>query len=335
MDRVFNSVWALRIVALVLSLALFLYVKSELETAGREAAPSDEVDVLYNVPLEVYYDDEDLIVTGVPETVNVTISGNSKLIRQAKITQDYVVFVDLNSLMIGEHHVTIQNEGFSEKLKVSIDPGALNISIEERVTREFRVEPEMNKRLIAEDYDLKGMTVDPTTVVVTGAKSAIENISYVKATVTGEQGIKNSFQQEANVKVLNAELNRLDVAVQPEKVKVKVEIEEYSRDVPIKIKQIGQLKEGISIEKLSVEPVKLKVYGKKAVIDELKELVVEFDVSDLEESGSYEGKIKVPEKVTAEENSVIIHADVKKELVETADESTEVGTGQQAEDSTE
>ncbi|MFF5997103.1 CdaR family protein [Lysinibacillus sp. KU-BSD001] len=335
MDRVFNSVWALRIVALVLSLALFLYVKSELETSGREAVPSDEMDVLYNVPLEVYYDDEDLIVTGVPETVNVTISGNSKLILQTKITQDYVVFVDLNSLTIGEHHVTIQNEGFSEKLNVSIDPVALNISIEERVTREFRVEPEMNKRLIAEDYDLKGMTVDPTTVVVTGAKSAIENISYVKATVTGEQGIKNSFQQEANVKVLNAELNRLDVAVQPEKVKVKVEIEEYSRDVPIKIKQIGQLKDGISIEKLWIEPVKLKVYGKKAVIDELKELVVEFDVSDLEESGSYEGKIKVPEKVTAEESSVTIHADIQKELVETADESTEGGTGQQAEDSTE
>ena len=34
------------------------------------------------------------------------------------------------------------------------------------------------------------MTAEPATVMVTGAKSVIENISYVKATVTGEPGLK-------------------------------------------------------------------------------------------------------------------------------------------------
>ena len=74
------------------------------------------------------------------------------------------------------------------------------MNIEEKVTQEFRVDPEMNNRLIDEGYILKGMTSNPTTVFVTGAKSAIESISYVKATVTGEQGLNQPFSQEAAVK---------------------------------------------------------------------------------------------------------------------------------------
>ena len=321
MDKLFDSNWALRIIAIVLALALFFYVKSETDT-DRTANTSPDVAVLYKVPLEVYYDDETLLVTGLPETVDVTISGSSPVIAQTKNTQDYKVFVDLNSLMIGEHHVPIQAEGFSEKLDVSIEPRSVSIVIEERVTKEFKVEPEMSKRLLAEGYVLTDMTASPSTVKVTGAKSVMESISYVKATVTGEQGLKASFEQEANVKVLNAELSRLDVAVEPEKVNVEVEIEEYSRELPITIKQTGQLKEGISIERIFAEPEKVKIYGKKGLIDELEELVVEFDVSDLEESGSHEVTVKLPEGVTLQQGTITVHAEVTGEPVASAEEAT-------------
>lgn len=323
MDKIFESYWALRITALILAFALFLYAKAEMDT-NRDTTVSTQTDILYNVPLDVYYDDTNLIVTGLPETVNVMISGPQKIVFQTKRLQDFKVFVDLNSLMIGQHHVTIQNEGFSDKLEVSIEPKSVNIVIEERVTKEFRVDPEMNNRLISEEYVLDKMTADPTTVIVTGAKSVIENISYVKATVTGEAGIKSSFEQEANVKVLNADLNRLDVVIQPEKVNVKVEIKEYSRELPIKIKQTGEFKEGISLlEEISAEPSRLTVYGKKVIIDELPELVVEFDVSDLEESGEYEAKVIVPDGVTVKENTITIHANVKKNSIEADSEPAE------------
>ena len=325
MDKLFDSPWALRIIAIVLALALFFYVNLETDT-DRAANDSSDVDVLYNVPLEVYYDDETLLVTGLPETVDVTISGSSQLITQTKITQDYKVFVDLNSLLIGEHHVPIQAEGFSDKLDVSIEPRSVSIVIEERVAKEFKVEPEMSKRLLAEDYVLKDMTASPSTVTVTGAKSVIESISFVKATVVGEQGLKAPFEQEANVKVLNAELSRLDVAVEPEKVNVKVDIEEYSRDIPITLKQTGQLKEGISLIRLSAEPEKVKIYGKKGLIDELGELVVEFDVSDLEKSGSHEVAVKLPEGATLQQKAITVHVEVAGEPVAPAEETADTET---------
>ena len=150
---------------------------------------------LTNVPLEVYYDDSNLFVTGLPETVDVKISGPMQIVLRTKLLEDYKVFVDLNSLLIGEHRVTIQHENFSGKLDVSIDPVSINVVIEEKVTEEFRVDPEMNNRLVGEDYNVRGMVAEPSRVTITGAKSVIESISYVKATITGDKGINESFEQ--------------------------------------------------------------------------------------------------------------------------------------------
>ena len=66
---------------------------------------TNEVDIITQVPLEVYYDTENLIVTGLPKTVDVTIEGPRQIVLKAKLTKDFKVFVDLNALLIGEHRV--------------------------------------------------------------------------------------------------------------------------------------------------------------------------------------------------------------------------------------
>ncbi|MEK4701603.1 CdaR family protein [Solibacillus sp. FSL R7-0668] len=319
MDKLFDSPWMLRLTALFLALALFLYVQTE-EKRKAESDLSKETDVITNVPLEVYYDHDNLFVTGLPETVDVKISGPSAIIMTTKIEKDFKVFVDLNSLLIGEHSVTIQQENFSEKLNVSIEPKTVNVKIEEKITEEFRVEPEMNSRLVKEDFIVKSKIAEPTRVSITGAKSVIDSISYVKATVTGDKGIDKSFEQEATVKVLDRDLNKLDVRVNPEKVNVKVEINEYSRELPITLKEKGELPEGVTIEKLSLDPSKITVYGTKIAIDELKEVVVEVDRAQLKESGSYDFKITLPAGATKlSQDQLTIHADV---INEQANEDT-------------
>lgn len=312
MDKLFDSTWALRITALIIALALFFYVKSELDSTRVNSA-SDEVAVLTNIPLEVYYDDENLIVTGLPETVNITISGPDKIVLKTELAMDFSVFVELNDLLIGEHRVEVQHENISEKLEVKLDPQWVNITIEERVTQEFRVDPEMNSRLLADGYEVVSKIANPTTVKITGAESVLKSISYVKATVTGESGIKTSFEQEANVKVLNADLNRLDVLVEPAVVKVNVEVREYSKELPIRFVQKGIAVEGIEIIDLRPLDATVKVFGKKSVVDELSEIVLEFDVAQVNDSGEFEGQLILPDGLRAEPKTVKIQADVQKE----------------------
>lgn len=331
MDKLFDSPWTLRLAALVLSGLLFFYVQYS-ESNTRETSTSMETDLISNVPLDVYYDDDNLHVTGVPETVDVKISGPMQIVMKTKLSDDFKVFVDLNSLLIGEHRVTIQHENFSDKLDVTINPATINVTIEEKIAEEFRVEPEMNSRLIAEDYIVKGMTAEPSRVSISGAKSVIENISYVKATVTGEKGISETFDHEATVKVLDRDLNKLDVTINPEKVNVHVEVNEYSRELPITIQQKGAPKAGVTIENLSADPHTAYVYGPRTVIDALTEVVAEFDVSAVTGAGSYGAKLALPTGATKlSRDTIIIHADVSVTEQSAVEAEAEAGAAQNTE----
>lgn len=318
MDKIFDNIWVLRVTALILAILLFFYVKASFTEEKRESSPNNQVDILTDVPLEVYYDSENLIVSGLPETVDVTIEGPVAIVVQTKLKKDFKVFVDLNSLLIGEHRVTIQTEKFSDKLDVTVEPETVDVVIEEKVTKEFKVEPEMNNRMLAAGYILNSMTVEPNTVTVTGAKSVVENISYVKATVSTPKEVNDSFTRVANVKVLDSNLNKLNVMVEPQTVKVSVDVVEYSKDVPVKLKRIGRPQNGISINQLDVNLNTVKVFGPKSLIDSIEELVVEFDVSKIETSGEYEVKLNLPKGATKlGTDKAIIKADVTKVLRET------------------
>lgn len=310
MDKMMNNPWFLRITALILAIALFISVKSEMESANTNAS-SNNVDVIRDIPLEVYYDDDNLVVSGPPKTVNVNVEGPSQLVASAKLMKDFKVFVDLRELTIGTHRVPISTENFMEKLNVRTDPQFVDVVIEERISREFNVETDMNESLLAENYVVKSYEVKPQKVTVTGAKSVINSIGYVKATISGDQGINKSFEQETTVKVLDLDLNKLDVVVEPSSVQVSVKIEEYSKVVPIAIVKQGNSKEGITVNGLTTKTETIRLYGPKPVLDKIDQLNVDVDVSKIEKSGSFKLKLAVPEGVTKlSKEEIEITADV-------------------------
>ena len=326
MDRLFDSPWMLRITSLLLAILFYFFVVAEQQSAS-DSDNAMQTDIIMNVPLEVYYDSDNLFVTGVPSTVDVKISGPMAIVQQTKLVEDYKVFVDLNSLLIGEHSIPIQTENFSSKLEVEVEPRSIQVVIEEKVTQEYRVDPEINNSLVAEDYVLKDMTADPQRVFITGAKSIINSISYVKATVKADQGLSESFTQEASVIVLNRDLNKLDVSIEPAKVNVNVDIEQYSREVPVKLKQIGETAENIIVNSLTTDTTKVMLYGSKVILDSLGELVVEYDVADLKDSGEEKVKLVLPEGVSkASVEEITVNADVTVQQSDAEEVSVDVDT---------
>lgn len=321
MDKLFDSVWVLRITGLVLAVLLFFYVNSNSDE-NESTSSNTQVATIKDVPLEAYYDEDNFIVSGLPKTVDVTIEGPMAIVLETKITKDFKMFVDLDSLLIGEHRVLIRSEGLSDKLKVSIDPRIVNIKIEEKVTKEFTVEPEISKQLIAPDYVLQSIEAEPTTVKITGSKSVIDSISYIKANVTGRNDIKESFQQKTNVKVLDGNLNSLDVLVNPDNVNVKVNVVPYKKEVPIKLKRTGETKDGVTINNLTSRLQTVEVYGQKSLVDTITEIVVEFDVSKVDKSGEYEVNLKVPDgatKLSVETISVIADVTIEEDIEQSSE----------------
>lgn len=297
MDKLLDNPWFLRFSALFLAILLFFTVKTD-EVNMRKTAAGEDTEVIEDVPVEVFYDNENLIVSGVPETVNMTIEGPTNIVKSTKLRKDYSVIVDLTSLTIGEHQVQVRHENISDKLNVRIEPSTVTVKIEEKITERFKVQAELNERLLAEGYYVSSMDVEPTTIEVTGAKSVIESINFVKATISAEQGLNESFEQEAQVRVLDKDLNKLDLEIVPEKVLVKVNIEENSKEVPLILNEVGTPTDDIVIRSVKAETDKITISGSKRALNDIHRITVDFDVSKIKKSGTYEVKLEKPTELS-------------------------------------
>lgn len=313
MDKLLDSPWFLRFSALFLAILLFVTVADEKKQKGNTGG--DDLDVLRDVPVEVFYDNENLVVTGVPETVDITIEGPVNIVQSTALSKDFSLFVDLRSLPMGEHQVKIQHENISEKLQVRIDPATIDVVIEEKITKTFKVEPEFNRQLLAEDFYVVNMEVDPSTIEVTGAKSVVKSISFVKATVSSDSGVSKSFEQDARVRVLDRDLNKLDLSIEPENVNVKVDIQENSKEVPIVLNSKGTPPDGVTIKSLKATEEKIILSGPSRILNEIEAFHVDVDVSKTTKSGAVDIELKAPKdvsKISISQLKVNIDANVEK-----------------------
>ncbi|MGD6850350.1 YbbR-like domain-containing protein [Rossellomorea aquimaris] len=284
MDKFMESRWFMRIVGLMLAFILYLSVNFDdiQKTANNNNGNSQNaIETIQDVPLEVFYDRENLEVSGLPDTVNVTVEGSKAIVQQAKQVKDFRVYVDLNDIGIGEHQVDIMIDNISEKLEVKLDPNIVNISVQEKVTEEFTIEPQFNESILSNGYEAEGLAVDPKTVKVTGSKDEVERIAYVIATLDVDEEINENVTREARVQVLDREYNKLDVQIDPEVVDVTVSVVNKSKSVPVTIKQKGSLPEGTTLESISVEPKEATIFGRQDVLDTVEELLAEIDLSKI------------------------------------------------------
>ncbi|MGR6899520.1 CdaR family protein [Rummeliibacillus sp. BSL5] len=298
MDKLFESPWFLRIMALLLSLLIFFTVKSETSTDNYTTTTSDrQAEVIKDVPVEVLYDSENLIVSDVPKTVDVSIKGPLAVVLQTKAFKDYHVYLDLSKETIGEHKVKFKSKGFSDKLNVQIEPSTINVSIEEKVTKTFKIDPDFNESRLSPNYFIKTMTANPSEVTVTGAKSVIDNIAYIKAMLSSDGNINESFTKDAPVKVLDRDMNKLDVSVTPATVSVKVDIGEYSKEVPLSLNIKGSPK-GKKVKSIKAEETMITLFGSKNDLEKIQSLPVDVDVTKLKKSGDISVNLDKPNGVT-------------------------------------
>ncbi|MGE7768740.1 CdaR family protein [Peribacillus sp. NPDC096540] len=303
MDKYTNSAWFMRIVAFALAALLFISVNFEMESdkksLGLSTAPEISTETIENVPVEVYYDRENLVVSGVPETVDVTLKGAKSLLINAKNQRNFKVYVDLSDpeISMGNRTVTFKISDLNEKLVATIDPEYAEVNVQERVTKEFKVEAEYNNSLLEEGYTAGQPTVSPKTVKITGAKDVIEQISYVKANLEISKGLNETMNGKATVKALDRDLNKLDVTIEPASVAVSLEVSIPSKTVTIAPKQTGKVKDGIRIKSISVDPKEVILYGSEASLEQISEINLPVNISKIDGDAELELDLTKPESV--------------------------------------
>ena len=95
---------------------------------------------------------------------------------------------------------------------------------------------------MAEGFEAEKPEVNPKTVKITGAKDVMDKITYVKATIDANGLISDTIKQEARVTVLDRELNKLDVIVEPQIVTVRFQLKTQGKMFPLRLNKPEQPK---------------------------------------------------------------------------------------------
>lgn len=300
MDKFMDNPWFMKGVALVLSLLLFSSVSDGQGNEAKEknVPANQQEDTIENVPVNSYFDTENFVVSGVPESVDVTIEGPKSIVQTTVSLKNFEVFVDMTDAKIGTQTVKLEVKNISDKLDVTIKPATAKVTLQEKITKEFKVEAEFNQNLLDEGYTSQEPVVEPNTVEITGAKSDIEKISYVKATVDVDGPIEETITKNARVLAFDQQLNKLDVTIKPDIVKVTVPIKNTNKTVPINIVQKGTLPNGIAIDSIILDSKEVKISGNEEVVKETESARVEVDLSKITENTVISIPVIVPEGIT-------------------------------------
>ncbi len=310
------------IISLIISVAICYYIQgrsnSLLETNAK---------VLYDQPVVANYNEEEYVVEGIPETVDITMIGNKANIYLANQLPTQTVVVDLSDLGVGSYDVNLKYKQAITSVQYKLDPSTVRVTISPKKSRTMSVTEEvmnltdLDSELAVKSvqlYKLKTNEEEPGTkenaedritineVIVKGKEETINKVASVKALVdvnkltdpqVGENLLRGA--NEVPIVAFDSDGKRLDVELVPSTVRAVVNIESPSKEVPIVVvpKGIENIVFGKSIEKITQSSDTVTMYGKQEALDRINSIEVEIDVTNLNNNKKYTETLKKPKNI--------------------------------------
>ena len=283
-DKLTDSRWFMKLVALVLALLLFGSVYDGSTTNNVNVPGEEDTVTISDISVKSYYDTENLIVIGVPETVDVTLKGPTPNLQAAKTQKDFEVYADLSKAKVGKQRIKLQIKDLSDKLTATIDPEYVEVDIQEKVTKEYSVDVEFDVKMVDEGYIASTPMVEPNKVRISGGKDIMDQISYVRAIVEVDDFITETVEKPAFITVLDANLNKLNVTVEQESVRVTIPIKKANKTVPIEIVKKGTSPTDVTIDSITLDKNEATISGSEDNLNKTENVKVEVDISTIKES---------------------------------------------------
>ncbi|WP_436871227.1 CdaR family protein [Staphylococcus arlettae] len=294
-----ESKWGLRLIALALAVFFFLSANNVFGNMfNADKFSQKTTETLQDVPVEVKYNSNKLYASKVPETVDVEISGPQSQILKAENGQNIKVTLDLNSEKSGRHTTQFKVHGLNKDIDYDVKPKEATVNLEEKVTKNLKVEPDVSSNDVDADYKVSEQSVSPDTVKVTGGQDQIDKIAYLKATYKNNSKISKDTTDVAKITAFDRNLNKLDVSIQPEEVNLSVKVEPYSKKVKIKTKTTGSLANGKEIDDIELSDKEVEVFGNRKELEDVDEIKGEIDLDNISETTDKSVQLDVPDEVS-------------------------------------
>lgn len=308
-------------VSLVMAILIFVVIDQKIINFADTSA-----EVLKNQSVTVLYDEDNYVVEGVPESVDITLIGSKADLYIAKQSPVQEVTIDLWGLKPGTHRVAISYDQFSGSINYSVNPSIATVIIYEKVsdTKTLTIDL-LNQDSLDPRYIIDDVETSIDTVVIKGAQYKIDQVATVKALVDINSLPKIELDQRITIssilKAYDESGNVVDVEISPAKVDVSLTISSPSKEVPIQVIPRGSVVYNMGISSMTInnnQNTTVTIYGSEDVLAGINYIPVEIDVEGLTESSQFKVELVKPNGVKhMNVNSVTVDVELSNDISNT------------------
>ena len=294
LEKALSKKSSIIILSLVLAIIVFFIIDRENTTLLETNA-----EVLYDIPLSATYNDEEYVVEGLPDTVDITLIGTKANLYLAKQLPTQDVTVDLSDLKPGVHKVNLKYKQSITSVEYKLDPSVVTVVVSSKKSETRSIESDIvNLKKLDSKLAINSTKLDTDEVIIKGTEDSIAKVSTIKALVN----VSNMVDPKAGTNTLrdipliayDENGSKVDVEMVPSKVTATIQIESPSKSVPLEVEPVGNVIFGKAIKSMTTNVQKVTIYGSSKVLDNTNSIKVKVDVNNLKSNKDYTVTIKKP-----------------------------------------
>lgn len=235
-------------------------------------------------------------------TVSISVSGRVRDIVLAK-ADDFKLEADMGVyLKKGDNDIPVTVDSLPNGIKIEkSEIPKVRIKLDELTTKYVPVNI-IVKGKAKEGYEYINSTSEPSGVVVSGAKTYVDEVKKVTGLVNIEGFYKETIKTVALEPLDNNENVITNVSIEPKFADVVVNVQP-SKEVPIVVKTTGTLNENLILGDITSKIDSVKIIGKKEDIDKIKAIETEsIDLASIKSTVTKEVNLIIPEGISTQSN---------------------------------
>lgn len=304
LDKVlFNEKYS-KVVSLVLAVLLYAIVNyNALSTSFQSSLRYSKT--LSDVTVLAKYNSDTFEISGLPEKVDVILTGDAANVTSAANAENGTVICDLDGLTEGEHEIKLTTEGYGNNVNVVVNPTNVNVVMKKKTTRQFDISYDfINQDKMEQIYSAGTPEFEYTKINVRASKDTLDSIAFVKALID-VSGQSADFEQDAVLVAYDSSGKPVNADIVPNTVHVKVPVTSPNKSVNIQVQVSGEVPDGKAIDSITMDQQTVTIYGSETALANIDQVVVTLDAGTLTKDSTVLRPIVLPAGVTSATNTQV------------------------------
>lgn len=304
LDKVlFNGKYS-KVVSLVLAVLLYAIVNyNALSTSFQSSLRYSKT--LSDVTVLAKYNSDTFEISGLPEKVDVILTGDAANVTSAANAENGTVICDLDGLTEGEHEIKLTTEGYGNNVNVVVNPTNVNVVMKKKTTRQFDISYDfINQDKMEQIYSAGTPEFEYTKINVRASKDTLDSIAFVKALID-VSGQSADFEQDAVLVAYDSSGKPVNADIVPNTVHVKVPVTSPNKSVNIQVQVSGEVPDGKAIDSITMDQQTVTIYGSETTLANIDQVVVTLDAGTLTKDSTVLRPIVLPAGVTSATNTQV------------------------------